>query len=46
MAASGVGPAIAQSRSSRPVVISSGNGFVYKNGGSETSLNKDSEILA
>jgi N4-(beta-N-acetylglucosaminyl)-L-asparaginase len=40
MAASGVGPAIAQSRSSRPVVISSGNGFVYKNGGTETCVER------
>ena len=40
MAASGTGPAIAQSRSSRPVVISSGNGFVYRNGGSETCVER------
>ena len=40
MAASGAGPAIAQSRPSRPVVISSGNGFVYRNGGSETCVER------
>jgi len=40
MAASGVAPAIAQSRASRPVVISSGNGFVYKNGGTETCVER------
>ena len=40
MAASGVAPAIAQSRSARPVVISSGNGFVYKNGGNETCVER------
>ena len=40
MAASGVGPAIAQSRSSRPVVISSGNGFVHRNGGTETCVER------
>lgn len=40
MAASGVGPAIAQSRAARPVVISSGNGYVYKNGGDETCVER------
>ena len=40
MAASGRGPAIAQSQSSRPTVISSGNGFVYRNGGSETCVER------
>jgi len=38
MAATGSAPAIAQSRASRPVVISSGNGFQYRNGGSETCV--------
>ena len=40
MAASGRGPAIAQSQSSRPTVISSGNGYVYRNGGSETCVER------
>ncbi|MEC8951084.1 MAG: N(4)-(beta-N-acetylglucosaminyl)-L-asparaginase [Pseudomonadota bacterium] len=40
MAASGAGPAIAQSSSSRPVVISSGNGFVHRNGGTETCVER------
>ena len=40
MAASGAGPAIAQSSSSRPVVISSGNGFIHRNGGTETCVER------
>lgn len=38
--AAGVAPAIAQSRAARPVVISSGNGFVAKNGGTETCVER------
>jgi len=38
LAATGSAPAIAQSRAARPVVISSGNGNVYTNGGSETCV--------
>ena len=45
MAAAGVGPAIAQSRASRPVVISSGNGFVYKNGGNETCVERAHRLI-
>lgn len=45
MAALGSAPAIAQSRSSRPVVISSGNGFVYKNGGTETCVERAFRLM-
>ncbi len=40
MAAAGAAPAIAQSRAARPVVISSGNGFIHTNGGTETCVEK------
>ncbi len=40
LAATGGAPAIAQSRTSRPVVVSSGNGQVYRNGGSETCVER------
>ena len=40
MAASDSRPLLAQPRSSQPVVISSGNGFLYRNGGSETCVER------
>ncbi len=40
IAAAGTVPAIAQTRAARPVVISSGNGFVSKNGGTETCVER------
>ncbi|MBT8147153.1 MAG: isoaspartyl peptidase/L-asparaginase, partial [Gammaproteobacteria bacterium] len=45
MAATGSAPAIAQSRASRPVVISSGNGFQYRNGGSETCVERAFRLM-
>ncbi|MEQ8954077.1 MAG: isoaspartyl peptidase/L-asparaginase, partial [Gammaproteobacteria bacterium] len=45
MAAAGVGPAIAQSRATRPVVISSGNGFIYRNGGTETCVERAFRLI-
>lgn len=45
MAATGTAPAIAQSRSSRPVVISSGNGFIYTNGGTETCVERAFRLM-
>ncbi|MCB1672958.1 MAG: isoaspartyl peptidase/L-asparaginase, partial [Pseudomonadales bacterium] len=45
MAAAGVGPAIAQFRASRPVVISSANGFVATNGGSETCVERAYRLM-
>ncbi len=45
MAAAGTGPAIAQSRASRPVVISSGNGFIYTNGGNETCVERAFRLI-
>lgn len=38
--ASGIAPALAQSRSPKPVVIASGNGFLYRNGGNETCVER------
>jgi len=38
-------PAVAQSRTTRPVVISSGNGFVYKNGTNETCVERAFRLI-
>lgn len=45
-AAAGGAPAIAQSRASRPVVISSGNGFVYTDGGDETAVERAYRLIS
>lgn len=45
MAATGSAPAIAQSRASRPVVIASGNGNVYRNGGDETAVERAFRLI-
>lgn len=45
MAAAGSAPAIAQSRASRPVVIASGNGNIYTNGGDETAVQRAFRLI-
>ncbi|MEX2470013.1 MAG: N(4)-(beta-N-acetylglucosaminyl)-L-asparaginase [Pseudohongiellaceae bacterium] len=45
LATTGSAPAIAQSRASRPVVISSANGYIYTNGGSETCVERAFRLM-
>lgn len=45
MLATGSAPAIAQSRAARPMVISSGNGQEYKNGGQETCVERAYRLI-
>jgi len=45
LATAGSAPAVAQSRASRPVVISSGNGFVARNGGTETCVERAFRLI-